>query len=64
METPTVVYKLNPSIRSKLFNYTETVDSINAEEREGKHLVQVLNVVNAQTLHFATQHAGTSSLEI
>ena len=29
-----VVYRLNPSIRSKLFNYKETVDSINADDRE------------------------------
>ena len=34
VETPTVVYRLNPSIRSKLFNYKETVDSINADDRE------------------------------
>ena len=32
--TPTVVYKLNPSIRSKLFNYKETVNSINTEDGE------------------------------
>ena len=34
VETPTVVYKLNASIRSKLFNYKETVNAIDTEDGE------------------------------
>ena len=33
-ETPTAVYKLNPSILSKFFNYKETVNAINTEDDE------------------------------